>query len=195
MYSGLNDVIVPYSFYKADTVTIHPKPGDQIHYTPKTQYWGDSVLSFTFEDFESGNSFTPLEGDTLKITSDPNYVFEGSYGGIIELKDSAYATNIMTRSFSAPVISANRTEAYLEVNYKGTLDFEIGLQTSQNGNVVIQYLYGFRSRSDWNKVYVGLQDFLTLYQNSSYRVLVHVVNNSQQSGYVAFDNFKIVTRK
>jgi len=190
-YSGLRDVVVPYHFYRADTSTFTPKPGQTIFYTPKTHYL-DSSLVFVHEDFESGNSFVGLQGDTLRRTSDPKYVFEGSYGGVVELKDSLYSESIMSLPFTAATLSA---EAYLEINYKGTAAFVIGLQTTVSGTNVSQYLYGFNPRSDWNKVYVGLQDFLTQYPRSTYRVVLKVQRQDDQPGYVAFDNFKLVTTK
>jgi len=189
-YSGLRDVVVPYTFYKADTSTFTPSLGQTIVYIPKTQYL-DSVLNFIHEDFESGNSFVGLEGDTLKRTSDPNYVFEGSYGGVVDLKDSSYSLSVMSMPFSLSMSA----EAYLEVNYKGTASFVIGVQTTVNGSNVTQYIYGFNARTSWNKVYVGLQDFITQYPNNTYRILLKLQRQNDQPGYVAFDNFKVVTHK
>src|SRR5690606_7264225 len=140
-------------------------------------------------------SFVGLEGDTLRRTADPNYVFEGVYGGVAEVQDSSYSISVMSSSFSAPVVSSNKAEAYLELNYKGTASFVIGLQTIDNGISQTQYLYGFNPRSDWTKVYVGLQDFLMTYPNLTYRVLVKVQKEDFSAGYVAFDNFKVVTRE
>ncbi|MBS1590278.1 MAG: hypothetical protein JST52_11760 [Bacteroidetes bacterium] len=195
MYSGLNDVLVPYNFYKADTSTLSPSPAKVVVKNPTTQYWGDSVLTFTIEDFESGNSFVQLSGDTIVRTTDPNFVFEGKYGGVIRIHDTSYAENIMTKTFQAPQQSANKAEAYLELNYKGNRPFSIGVQTTISGVDVSEYQYGFNPRSDWNKVYVGLQDFLSAYPLKTYRIMVKVLNDSLSPGWVAFDNFKVVTRK
>ncbi len=195
VYSGLSDIIVPYSFYRSDTSTLQPAPGQRMVYQPQTRYFDDNVLNFTHEDFESGNSFVQLEGDTLRRTSDPQYVFEGSYGGLIQLDSTDYSLSVMSIPFSGSVNSSNRAEAYLELNYKGTLNFEIGVQTTKNGVTQSQFLYGFRPKGDWNKVYVGLQDFLTNFQGGSYNILVRVAETKPVTGYVAFDNFKIVTRK
>ncbi|HRO42297.1 MAG TPA: hypothetical protein PL009_05650 [Flavipsychrobacter sp.] len=193
--SGMSSNIIGYPFYKADTSTLQPNPGQRVTVAPKTQYWGDSILRFTHEDFESGNSFTSLEGDSLKRTTDPQYVFEGAYGGVIFLKDSSFATNIMSVSFQSPTMGANKAEVFLEMDYKCTVPFVVGLQTTDGSSDVISYLYGFNPRTTWNKVYVGLEDFLTAYPNKSYRVVIRVAKNNAGTDYVAFDNFKVVSRK
>lgn len=194
-YSGLGEVLINYPYYQADTTTFIPAPGKKITITPKTHYLPDSLLLFTTEDFESGNSFVVLEGDTLMRTSDPQYVFEGTYGGLIKLTDTAYAVNIMSVGFQGPSTTSDRTEAYLELNYKCSVPFLIGLQTSDGGSEPIQYLNGFNPRSNWNKVYIGLKDFLAQYPSKTYRVVVRTAKNTSGTDYVAFDNFKVVTRK
>lgn len=194
-YSGMSSKIIAYPFFQADTSTLIPNPGQRITVSPKTRYWGDSLLQFTHEDFESGNSFISLEGDSLKRTNDPQYVFEGAYGGVIFLKDSSYATNIMTVSFRSPTVGANKSEVFLEMNYKCSVPFVVGLQTSDGASEVVSYLFGFNSRDTWNKVYIGLEDFLNNYPNKSYRVVVRVSKDNMGMDYVAFDNFKVVSRQ
>jgi len=194
-YSGMSTNIVAYPFYTADTSTITPNPGQRAVVAPKTGYWNDSTLKFTIENFEAGNSFTNLEGQTLIRTDDPQYVFEGNYGGVILLNDTSWGVNIMSASFQAPTIGSNKAEVYLEMNYKCSVPFVVGLQTSEGSSEVISYLFGFNPRDTWNKVYVGLEEFLTAYPNKSYRVIVRVAKDKAGTDYVAFDNFKVVSRK
>lgn len=195
-YSGMNDVHVAYPFYEGDTLDFEPVPGSIIPFQPVTQYYPASLLKILHEDFETGNGFLNLGGDSLKRTSKPEYVFEGGYGGVIELNNSNYSESLLSQGFtSSSQSSVSRLQAYIELNYKGTLGFEIGLQTIENGASVVMYLFGFRPRGEWGKVYIGLQDFLARYPDKMYRVLVRVYQNENTNGYVALDNVKVVTRK
>jgi hypothetical protein len=189
VYSGLNDVLVPYPYYEKDTATFNPAPGATVSFTPKTKYTGDSTMNILNVDFESGNSFVSLQGDTMRKTNDPKYVFEGSYGGVIELNNSDYSESVMSEYFTA--VSSG---AFLELNYKGTLPFQIGVIGSDGTQDVTSYLFGFNPKSEWNKVYIGLQDFINTYPNKQYRILVKVTQNAPTTGYVAFDNFKVITQ-
>jgi hypothetical protein len=194
-YSGMSDRIVAYPFYQADTGTLTPSPGQRVTLYPVTRYYNDTLLRFTIEDFETGNAFVHIDGDTLKTTSDPQYVFEGNRGGVILLKDSASATSILSTFFNMASTGSNKAEVYLEMNYKCSVPFVVGLQTTDGGSEIVNYLYGFNARNTWNKVYIGLEDFLIAYPNKSYRVVVRVSKDSQGTDYVAFDNFKVVSRK
>jgi len=194
-FSGMSSQIIPYPFYEADTSTFTPQPGQRVTVTPKTRYYQDSLLQFTTEDFESGNSFLTLSGAELKRTNDPRYVFEGGYGGVIEMDDTTVSTNVMSMGFQMPSTGANKAEVYLEMNYKCSVPFVVGLQTTDGATDPYQYLYGFNPRDTWNKVYIGLEDFLNLYPNKTYRVIIRVAKESAGYDYVAFDNFKVVSRK
>lgn len=194
-YSGISSKIIPYPFYEVDTSTFTPQPGQRITVLPKTRYWGDSLLQFTMEDFESGNSFTTLEGAALKRTNDPRYVFEGTYGGVIEIEDTTVSSHIMSVGFQMPTTGANKAEVFLEMNYKCSTPFVVGLQTTDGSTDPYTFMYGFNPRDTWNKVYIGLEEFLTEYPNKTYRVIVRASKDNVGYDYVAFDNFKVVSRK
>jgi len=190
-YSGLSDVVVPYPFYQRDTADFDPNPGQVVNINPVTRYYPDSILSMTTEDFESGNSFVQVSGDTLEKSNNPEYVFEGNYGGVIRLNNTQDAENIMSQPFT----TVNNSEVYLELNYKGNVSFQVGMQFSEGASDVKSYLFGFRPRAEWTKVYVALQDFIYAYPNKTYRILIKVSELSPSNGYIAFDNFKIVAGK
>lgn len=187
-YSGLNDVQTSYPFYTGDTSTISPSPTNVINYTPTTQYIDKSQMHIINEDFELGNSFNFVDGDTSMIrVSDPSLVFEGSYAGYIYLNNQTLSENVLSTPFNAPA------QCFLELNYRGTLPFEIGVQsTNSSGQLFAQYNYGFRPRSQWTKVYVGLQDFINEYPNKTYRIMVRVISANPTQGFVSFDNFKVI---
>ncbi len=193
MYSGLSNAQTQYPFFLSDTMTISPATasGSVINFIPKTRYISDSLLKIVIEDFEEGNSFLTVGGDTgLVRVSDPSLVFEKNYAGYIHFANNKLSENIMSKSFTA------RVESFLELNYKCSLPFEVGLQsTNASGQYFTAYLYGFKPRSEWNKVYVGLQDFITQYPNKEYRVVIRVGPFDGSTGYVSLDNLKVITKK
>jgi hypothetical protein len=64
-----------------------------------------------------------------------------------------------------------------------------------SGTFSPQYLFGYKPRSDWNKVYIGLQDFIGANPDEIYKIIVKVQPGGTATGYVSFDNLKVITRK
>ncbi len=190
MYGGISDILIPYPFFRGDTMTLTPTPGEIINFTPKTRYFSEDLLNFINEDFELGNSFTLVYGDTtLERTSDPSLVFEGDFSGHIEFNNHKFAEYVMTTSFT----SSGSAGTFAEINYRGSLPFDVGITTTNSGGqAVSQYLFTYRAREDWNKVYVGMQDFINAYPNRPYRLLIRVYSAEPTQGYVSLDNIKVV---
>lgn len=190
VYSGIKNVLVPYPHFTIDTFTLHPSPGNMVTVTPQVQYYSDTVINFLNEDFELLNGFTKVVGDTGVVrTNNPDYVFEGVYSGAIFFENDSLSENVMTQSFTAPIANS-----FVELNYKSTLHFDVGLQsTTNNGTAFVQYIFTYRPNSEWTKIYIGLQDFISQYPNRSYRLAVRVHTPNRTDGYVLLDNVKIVT--
>lgn len=190
-YNGLSDVQTPYPFYRGDTLTFSPSPGKVVNFTPRARYLDESSLDIVNEDFEFGNGFSKVTGDTGMVrVSDPSLVFEGNYAGYIYLNNQTMSENILNQGFTAG------RDNFLEINYRGTLPFEVGLQsTNSSGQLFTTYLYGFRARADWNKVYIGLQDYLQSNTSQIYRIVIRVRSETPVQGFVSFDNFKVITSK
>lgn len=191
-YSGISDLQTKYSFYVSDTTTLTPSKGQVVHFQPETQYLAADVLNLTSEDFELGNSFSIVLGadTTLTRVSDPALVFEGSFAGYLYLKNKTLGESIMNTAFTAS------EDAFIELDYRSSINFEIGLQTtSSTGQLFSTYLYGFRPKSEWNKVYIGLQDFIGAYPNRSYRVVIRARSDTPLEGFVSIDNLKVISIK
>ena len=191
-YSGIKDILTPYVFFLSDTMTLTPAPGQIVSWTPTTQYMEEEYLNIFNVDFEAGgNPFTQFDGDTsLQVVTDPNLVFEGNASGYIYLDNMSRSENMLLQQFFAD------KEAYIELNYRGTLDFEVGLQsTTAGGQPFTQYVFGYKARPDWNKVYIGLQDFISANPGKAYRVVIKVAPGSPSTGFVLIDNLKVIFRK
>ena len=97
---------------------------------------------------------------------------------------------ISTATFTLPV-----TASYLELHYKNTIDFQVGIQVSYDqGGVYYEYITGFKPKSEWNKVYIDLQKFASNNRGLNYRIMIRAdLPSGMSSGYVLFDNFKVVS--
>lgn len=193
--NGLVDLQPQYTFYKFDTMTLVSNSGKVQEYTPKAEYIAAARFPY-IEDFEVGSSFQALypeiNNDTsIRKTSESKYVFEGGGSGLIELSSQFPASESITKNgFSIP-----QGEAYIEINYKGTLNFEVGLyNTVEAGVDVSDYIMGVKASDTWKKIYIELANYTSLYKGTNYKVLLKAnLPDGQSGGYVAFDNIKIVT--
>jgi hypothetical protein len=191
VFSGLKDINTRYPFYTLDTLTINPSQGQVINIYPKTTYFADTTLNVTLQDFDISSGSTLLSGDTgLVRTGDPNYVFEGGYSGLIYLDNQQNSQNVVLGSFPAG------KETFLELDYKGTLAFGIGVQAQDvNSQFITEVVLTVKPKATWNKLYVGLQDFISKYPTGPYRIVITVSEPSPTTGFVALDNLKVISRK
>ncbi|SRR5690606_34653975 len=194
IYGGMKDFVVPYPFFQADTAMYHPNPGGEIRLQPRTHYFPDVRFAWK-EDFEVGNSWIPanvgLEDDTsLHRINQPDLVFEGNGAGMIALDQKhPFSENITNNGF--PLSESN---AYVELHYKSTAPFEVGLLVQGSGQIVVEYLFGVHPQDEWNKIYFGLSSFLSTYKGSSYRLMIRShLPEGQETGYVLIDNMKILS--
>jgi hypothetical protein len=191
VYSGLKDILTPYPFFALDTITINPSQGQVINLHPKTRYFSDTTFNFIYHDFDVSSGFSKLSGDTeLVRTGDPAYVFEGGYSGLIYLNNQSTAQSLMLQPF------VKGQETYFELNYKSSVAFGIGVQGQDaSGNLITQVVLTVKPHDTWNKLYVGLQDFISAYPNGPYRMVITVAESSPITGYVALDNLKVISKK
>lgn len=191
-YSGLNAVQYTYPYYTGDTMTLQPGTGLTVNFIPKAQYISASYLNTIIEDFENSNSFVTATGDTgVNRVNNPSLVFEGQYSGYIYLKSKDYIETVLNKTFTT-----KGTEAFVEINYKSSIPFEVGLQVqNQSGQLIIQYAYGFKSKTEWSKIYVGLAELIAQYPNQVYRLAINAVPQDSSGGYVLLDNIKIISKK
>jgi len=190
----MKDYLSAYPFFQADTLAFYPDPGKEIHWQPETRYFPDLRFAWK-EDFEVGNSWIPVHADMDDDTSIhrvnlPHLVFEGSGSGMIALdREHAYSENITNSGFPLP-----EANTYVEIHYKSTVPFELGILCQGNGQVVTEYLYGVHPSEEWNKLYFGLNSFLGTFKGSSYRLMIRSqLPEGQESGYVLMDNIKVIS--
>lgn len=193
-YNGFGGIPAQYPFYTSYIDSLSPEPGLVKTIIPVTGYHSLSKMIYN-ADFENANPFQEVNpGDTPMIrVTHPDQVFEGSGSGLIYLT-SAQDSSVITNSdaFSLP----EKTDVYLEINYKSNIPFTVGLVTIPFGVTRMQYLAGFNPRDTWNKVYIDLKTFASTYRGGNFNLLIRAIKENAQKGkdgYVLFDNIKIVS--
>lgn len=193
--NGLVDLQPTYPFYKVDTLTLASKPGEVFEYTPTTSYLSRTEFRYK-EDFEIGSSFEPLYdgvgGETaINRTTNPEYVFEGGAGGVLQLNE----TVTLSESRSKTGFPLPQGESFIEINYKCSVPFEVGLYNTLDDNVdAFQYLFGVKASDTWKKIYIELGSYTSANKGTDHKVIIKAqLPDGQSTGYVALDNIKVVS--
>ncbi|MCB0698749.1 MAG: hypothetical protein H6551_00650 [Chitinophagales bacterium] len=193
--NGLQDLQPQYPFFRFDTTAFFTNPGMIREYTPTTSYISSAKFPFK-EDFEVGNTFQEFTsgviGDTSVIrTIAPGNVFEGGASGVIYLD----ANNPQCENISKAEFQIAKGESYLEVNYKCTAPFQVGLYNTLNSNVdAYDYIFGIKPSDTWKKIYIELGSYTSQNPGKNYRVMIKSeLTDGMTSGYVLLDNVKVVS--
>ncbi len=182
-----------YPFYTRYNQFLAKEAGKQT-IIPTIEYRADQNFKL-IENFENGNSFTPYTSpDTgLDRTSLPQYVRDGGHGGLIFLdgvKRNARVSTIQDFSFLP------NKESFLELDYKCDIPFTVEVQLVTPGNtVIVTDLLSINIREEWNKIYINLTEIGKNYANSKVNFILKAgLTPGQTSGFVAVDNFKIISQ-
>ncbi len=195
-YDGLSGYISIYELYQGKQMELDPQPGGQVSFNPVTSY-NPGVLLQSNDEFEGpgvDNSFVKLSGDTSIHNVFNSEVFEGNGSGLIYLrpgKDSATQISRVGRAL------ATGKQNFLELDFKGNMPLVIGVSTTLNtGGGYSAYFIGLKPRSEWGKVYIGLDEFIGVHQGYDYKIMLHTEKPAGQTdGYVYVDNVKVISFK
>ncbi len=192
-FNGLSGLKGIYPFYTFDSTTINPQPGKIVQFAPKTKYTSATRVLLNL-NFDSGRPpFVKFSGngDSLHKATDPNYIFEGAGAAYLYLdSNKKYSENTSTVYFNAEV----GQNVYLELNYKCSIPFTVGLVTTNStGDPITSYFAGINAKDSWNKIYITLQDFINSYQGHPYYIIIRAgTDNDEKNGYIAIDNLKVI---
>ncbi len=188
---GLNDFKLSYPLFAFYNTNITADPGKTITVNPETKYIDD--LKYWRTDFESGNTFQKLSGDTsVRSVSGADSVFEGGESGGIFLNANTYKN---AEAFTDISIFPGQN-GYLEFHYKSTLSFAVGMLAAlPDGSIQPVYLAGVKPKGEWNKFYLNISQFTSAYPNAQkFAVILRTeLENGQTDGYVLLDNIKVIS--
>lgn len=188
--NGISSTRTIYPFYYPDTLTLDLEATKVYKLTPHFAYRPTTKFSF-IEDFEAGNLFSLIAGDTGLIrTSETSTVFEGNFSGYIYLDAShnlyeGRTTNSFVVQMGSPV--------YVELNYKCDQPFEVGLYGTTSLGHTSLYKWNINPKETWNKIYLNMgKDVLDMDASSIQIQIRAVFDGAQESSHIYLDNIKLV---
>ncbi|MCE3229769.1 MAG: hypothetical protein K0S32_4320 [Bacteroidetes bacterium] len=191
--SGINEKSINWFIYDKISFDTLVESGKTIS-RPFVFKYNPAVKFLWQENFDNPNGFSLIKSPgiqgsdtTFKIASPANS-FEGKSAEIGITEVNHFARLESSISYTLPPGNPN---VYLEINYKATYDFEVGLTANSNaykGALVV------RSKDTWNKIYIQLSDPInTEPVSSTYKVyfLLHKPN-AETDAHVWLDNIKLI---
>jgi hypothetical protein len=188
--NGISDTRIPYSFYEFVTIDTLIETGITIERDITFEYKASTNYTWT-ENFESsGYSLVKAPVSEVNFTiAKPEDSFEGK-SMQLALNDSTIIAELESSGdgFALPLGSSN---VYLELNYKCTEEFDIGLIGDNNYHKLVITL---KPTSEWNKIYVQLSSAVSTQPTSSkYKVYFQLLKTNVNSSPKLFlDNLKLI---
>jgi hypothetical protein len=191
--NGLSGTRAKYPFFQVDTFTFNANPTSNIHYVPKFKYRTADTpkISYYIEDFEQGNGFVALNGDTTLVkTSAANEVFEGNWSAKLELNTANPTGESIT---SEEYMPPPNKDCYIELNYKSDVNFDIRTQVYHIGTTVLTDVMSLKAKENWTKVYIRFTGFTSSFQYGKFKFIIKsALPEGTTSANLLIDNFKII---
>lgn len=160
-----------------------------------TKYRESTIFDW-IEDFEE----VPLSLDTANlggsaaITRTSQGAISGNYSGIIEL--DAQHKIFEAATFEAYALPANGSPVLLEMHYKNTTPFSVGIIAQSATQVIKSEIIVLYPRQEWNKIYINFTDKLRESQDArTFKVLIRsYIETDDQQHTILLDNMKLMHR-
>lgn len=195
--NGIAATRQPYEFYESLNFDTTVSQGTIVKRNFEFKY--KSAVKFHWlEDFEgfgttsgisiknSSNTDTSFAIATSTLAPFPN-VFEGTkclYFAVDNTKRAAQYES--TSTFNLP---KSGEPVYLEMNYKCTAPFEVGVHNGSN----YYYVAGINTSSDWNKIYIQLSSGVSTLSGNCGLYIRTFKNNTDAVSEFWIDNIKILS--
>ena len=143
------------------------EPGKEYEIQPLFSY--KTGLKFHVHDgFESGNPFVfDLDDNKLNhLTRSTAQALEGNYAGLIVLNQSNPVLEAATPSFPL------NASSYLELSFRSTMDFNVGIQLTRAGASLKDYFLLLKASGEWKTVCIPFREVLDRYTGDAFQVLL-----------------------
>lgn len=178
-----------YDFYELDTNLL---PDTEYKIDPVVEYTSDAILDnpWSGENFESGINFE--YNDNSQTTFERNStqdVFEGTSSGVARLETDETFFEAFTPTIGN--IARNGTDIFLELNYKSTHDFVVGVYFNNRSNQLS--VLNLRARTNWNKIYIQLNEAMNSVPGAlNFNISIGYAKPVNEVGELHVDNVKLV---
>lgn len=178
--NGVSATRVVYPFYTQFDTTLLLERTVADTLIPTFRYT-DNLAFPVFEDFESGSILTNLsvQPDTF-----------GNAGVMTADAANPQVVAVSTDYFTLP---NDGREIFLELDYKNTHVFDVGLLVLQGGQTSSLYKLSIAPRSYWNKIYINFTPEIGRLQATSYKLIFNLsLQEGEAPASVSLDNIKMV---
>lgn len=191
--------IYPFYTFRQDTLSF--EEGNIIEITPQVTYKNN--LEFKIEEDFSDVQRELKIGDantlyTLENSSDPALQFEHSDGqvGVVYTKQDTTSTIIIESVYNGP-LPQNGSLVYLEMDYKSTIEFRVGVEVLKNGALSYNEPLRMKPSNEWNKLYVNLVEEISYVNDrtATFKVRITGFPTGRARDYIALDNVKLIHYK
>jgi hypothetical protein len=201
--SGLSSSRTIYPFLRPLVVPLDAEPLDTLKIRPVFSYYADTVIHFPFDESFEGASMT-LEDfnsnlpSTTTLRTTRSDVFMGTGAGRADFNASQYNLEMIGSSFM-PLPQSGINDIYMEITYKNTVSFTVGLLYATASDIgEIPAGVFFRSEDEWNTAYVhvnaGVRGILgtALFKPFIRASSFDASTNTAREGFILIDNFRII---
>lgn len=191
--NGIAATRIAYPFYKGYVTNVNFKDDSIYTLQPVVNYF-EGIDFKLIENFDNV-SVQIIQGpnsqvDLTRVNGGPQ-AFEGGYG-LLQLTDTTQDYGII---ITPPLTLAKQgAVTYLEIDYKNTYPFAMGIFANSPTDVVKTNIFIFNRTENWNKTYINLTDFVSSAVNAtSFNIYFELAkNDSINSAQVFLDNIKIL---
>jgi len=186
--NGISSTRIQYPFYSSYTDTIELNEDESISIFPEFTY--NNTHQAIIEDFESSGT---IIDSTLNSEIDFSIITEDqeNYYAYAKIDTPNINFEVSTQDLILPQQGA---PVYLEIDYKCSTEFLVGVYVNYSQNVEKKDLIWVTSKEDWNKIYINLtQTISESIGAESFKVFLNMRRmGANYSEEISFDNVKIL---
>lgn len=190
--NGVNTTRTYYPFYKTYRQNIDISLTDTIEILPQTSYIDETVVCW-YEGFESGHKFEKSNNSDTSFIITYNDKFKGISSGVVYLDSKKTFFESYTPKLSVSKFNS-LLGAFLELNYKCNINFDIGLYIYSKGHITLLNLVSIYSSNVWKKIYIDLYTPLLKFEKDTfYSIYITAKHNEVSSkSFIFIDEFKVI---
>ena len=186
--NGISSTRIQYPFYSSYIDTIELNKDESINISPEFTY--NNAYQAIIEDFESSGT---IIDSTLNSEIDFSIITEDqlNYYAYAKIDTPNINFEVSTQDLILPQQGA---PVYLEIDYKCSTEFLVGVYVNYSQNVEKKDLIWVTSKEDWNKIYINLTQTISESIGAvSFKVFVNMRRmGDSNSEEISFDNVKIL---
>ena len=189
--NGVNSAPIVFPFVNTYQMNLEFDDLETVNLQPVFEYIPETKFRIV-EDFEGSNRFTfdeDRDTSTLLTLSNSNPA-SGLFSGEIIVPGTDTVEIGSTLVYNE--IPVNGTPVFLEIEYYGDVDLDIGLIGEKGGQFFKDYFVSLRSEREWKKAYINLTSLVVASGLEGYQVLMRAINQDEDEAMVLVDNIKLL---